>query len=436
MGGNFSAVLCNQRGVLKKRFLVRAGRWRLLQIARNYCSIMACGWPRAADDGMLLALPVGWSQVSYPARNCNTALGTLLTYCDERRRALLRFEAAVEQSPASCDCLFNRASAQRMVGDLSGAEATLQDVIRLSPHHGAAHLMRSGLRTQTESANHIADLREALRHSNDNSLNLVSLQFALGKEFEDVKRFDDAFNAFEVGCRLQRRRMRYDVSADVDVIDRIIGAHTGVAIGTDSGFRTKEPIFVLGLPRSGTTLVAQILASHSAVQSIGETPALAAETIGAVRRRVGRDVGKIDFVSKAFEVDASELGKSYVEATRPQTGRTAHFVDKAPTNYLYVGVIARSLPSAKIVAVARDPMDVCVAMFKTLFTGAYPFSYDLVELGRYYTAWHRLMRHWQDVLGDRVLVVQYEDLINDQARVTRQLLKHCGLEWEDGLSRF
>ena len=366
----------------------------------------------------------------------NTALGTLLTYCDEPRRALMNFEAALKQRPESGECLFNRASAQRMIGDLLEAEETLGRVIHRAPFHGPAHLMRSGLRVQTESSNHVSALQAALRQPGRPVENRIALDFALAKELEDLSRFDEAFNALEGGCRLQRKRMQYDVSQDVTVIDRIIRVHGQAEAEGALGFPTQEPIFVVGLPRSGTTLITQILASHSAVHSIGETPALAAETISAVRRRVGRPVGKMEFVTQVLEVNPETLGKSYLEATRPQSGHTPRFVDKTPINYLYAGVIGRALPKAKIVALARDPMDVCFSMFKTLFAGAYPFSYDLREVGEYYAAWHRLMRHWQDVFDDRLLVVQYEDLIKDQTGVTRLLLKHCDLDWEDACLSF
>lgn len=386
--------------------------------------------------GDALAVAERLDLVDLPTAELNTARGTLLTYCDEPRRALVSFEAALTQSPDNCECLFNSASAQRMIGDLLGAEESLDRVIFRNPSNGAAHLMRSGLRVQTESRNHISELQAALRRQGHQVENWIALHFALAKELEDLRRFDEAFSALEVGCRLRRKRMQYEVSQDTAVIDRIIEVYTQTAVDYGSGFPTEEPIFVVGLPRSGTTLIAQILGSHSSVRSIGETPALAAESISAVRRGVGRYVGKMEFVTRVLEVKPDALGRSYLEATRPQTGHTARFVDKTPTNYLYAGVISRSLPGAKIVAVARDPMDVCFSMFKTLFTGAYPFSYDLRELGEYYAAWHRLMRHWQEVLGNRLLIVQYEDLIRDQANVTRRLVKHCGLDWEDACLRF
>ena len=147
-------------------------------------------------------------------------------------------------------------------------------------------------------------------------------------------------------------------------------------------------------------------------------------------------MSKIEFAEEALLIDPAELGKAYLEATRPQTGRTPRFTDKMPWNYLYAGLIHRALPGAKIVALMRHPLDTCYAMYRVLFNGAYPFSYDLTDLGRYYVAWHRLMQHWQSVIGDPWLSVSYEDLVLNQDDVTRRLLSHCGLDWEEACLDF
>ena len=193
---------------------------------------------------------------------------------------------------------------------------------------------------------------------------------------------------------------------------------------------------MLGLPRSGTTLVERILTSHSAVRSGGESPAFPAETIKAVQRLTGQPIDKREFVARSLEIEPRALGEAYLAAARPPLAAGARWVDKQPLNYLYAGLIARALPRARIIALAREPMDSCYAMLKTLFTGAYPFSYDLADLGRYYVAWHRLMRHWQAVLGERLLIVHYEDLVQNQEQVSRRLLAHCGLEWQEACLAF
>ena len=155
-----------------------------------------------------------------------------------------------------------------------------------------------------------------------------------------------------------------------------------------------------------------------------------------VTERAGSAVSKLEFVEHSLAIDPLVLGRCYIAETRPQTGHTRRFVDKLPLNYLYAGLIRRALPRARLIALMRNPMDSCYAMYKTLFTAAYPFSYDLHDLGRYYCAWQRLMRHWEAVLGEALLVVRYEDLVANQEAVSRRMISHCGLEWQDACLTF
>jgi tetratricopeptide (TPR) repeat protein len=367
----------------------------------------------------------------------NDAVGTLFTYCEEPARALTFFERAATLEPNNAQYLYNLATAQRMVGDLAAAEVTLNRVIAHQPSNVLAYYTRADLRTQTQGANHVDEMVLALNTRIRNVNDRIMMCFAIAKELDDVANYEMSFRYLGQACDQQRRMLTYSVEDDVSTIDRIIQLHDHAAIENRRGIETTECIFVAGLPRTGTTLVEQILSSHSAVYGAGELPAFPAEMIKAVQRLAGRmQVGKREFVELALKVDAAELGRSYLEATRPQTGHTPFFVDKLPTNYLYAGMIRRALPNSRIIVLARDPMDSCFAMYRTLFSGAYPFSYDLSELAVYYAAWHRLIRHWQSVLGESLLVVRYEDLVLDYEATTRRLLAHCGLRWDDACLAF
>lgn len=384
------------------------------------------------------ARPVAMRIASAPLERAdwNDSLGTLLTYCDDPMSALPFYERAVALAPEKTGFRYNLATAQRMTGDLSGAEASLDRVIAAAPDDVQAHYTRSDLRTQTSDCNHIEEMVRLLSVPRRHPREEIMLCFAIAKELEDVARYEDSFAYLKRGCDLQRRSMIYDVADDVATIDRIVRVHEGSTIGRGAGVDAAEPIFVIGLPRSGTTLVEQILGSHSAVLAAGELQAFPAETMKAVHRDAGRAVGKLEFVQRAWELDSAALGQAYLDATRSTMGAKRRFVDKQPLNYLYAGLIARALPSARIVAVAREPMDGCYAMYKSLFTNAYPFSYDLDDLGRYYAAWHRLLRHWQSMLGERLLIVQYEDLVASQETESRRLIEHCRLPWEDSCLAF
>jgi len=358
------------------------------------------------------------------------ALGTLLTFCEAPARALPFFERAVALAPESAVYRYNLATAQRMTGALAAAEANLDKVIAAAPLDAHSYHTRADLRTQTPEHNHISEMIARLPQIAKDPRNEIMLCFALAKELEDVARYEESFVYLQRACSRHRRSMRYDVADDVAVMDRIAQRHDVRALAARRGEGGAESLFVLGLPRSGTTLVERILASHSAVRSAGELPTFPAETVKAVQRSAGRVVTKLEFADYALAVDPRALGQAYLAAARPRAPESDRFVDKQPMNYLYAGLIARALPQARIVALAREPLDICYAMYRTFFTGAYPFSYDLSDLARYYVAWHRLMRHWQATLGAQLLIVHYEDLVENQESVSRRILAHCRLDWE------
>ncbi|MDB6085176.1 MAG: sulfotransferase family protein [Gammaproteobacteria bacterium] len=369
----------------------------------------------------------------------NDSLGTLLTYCDDPMSALPFHERAVALAAEETGYRYNLATAQRMTGDLAGAEASLDRVVAAAPGDVQAHYTRADLRTQTPDRNHIDALLRLLSAAPGHPREEIMLCFAVAKELEDVARYDESFAYLARGCDLQRRSMIYDVADDIATLERIAHIHDCSAVAKRAGNDrdgAADPIFVMGLPRSGTTLVEQILGGHSAVHAAGELQAFPAQTMQAVQHRTGRATGKLEFVQRAWELDSHALGRAYLDATRTLTGTLRTFVDKQPLNYLYAGLIARALPQARLVAVARDPLDGCYAMYKTLFTNAYPFSYHLEELGRYYGAWHRLLRHWRATLGERLLIVQYEELVADPEGQSRRLLAHCRLPWEDSCLAF
>jgi tetratricopeptide (TPR) repeat protein len=364
------------------------------------------------------------------------ALGTLFTYCEEPSLALPFFQRAVTLSPNNTAYLYNLATAQRMRGDLLAADETLNRVIATQPAHAAAHYLRADLRTQNVANNHIEPMIRALESGMKAAHDRIMLCFAIAKEADDIGQFDLAFQYLQRGCDQQRRLFTYDVQADLATLDRIIRLHTRTTLSPANGPDTRECIFVMGLPRTGTTLLEQILSSHPEVYGAGELPTFPALTIKAVQQLAGRQVAKQDFVALSLQVDAAALGRSYLEAVRPQTGGARCFVDKLPTNYLYAGLVQRALPGARLIAITRDPTDSCFAMYRTLFPGTYPFSYTFPELASYYAAWNRLIRHWQIALAESLLVVSYEDLVRAPEPTIRRLLAHCGLTWNDACLSF
>lgn len=385
-------------------------------------------------DALSVALEVERAFVERP--HVLDALGTLLTHCGEPGRALACFERAVAADSFQIALRYNLAMAQRMTGALSAAESNLDIVLQARPLDGEAHNARSGLRKQTRQRNHIAELETALRLSKGQP-SAVGVEFSLAKELEDLGEYSRSFSHLSAACRRFRASIQYDVAGDVDVLDALRREHSTARLPRlSSSVDSDRPVFILGLPRSGTTLVERILGSHPLVYAAGELDTFPSVVIEAVHERCGGAVKKLEFVERTLELDFDKLGTSYIEATRPRTGNGPRFTDKLPLNYLYAGLIHAALPRARFVALRRNPMDVCYAMYKTLFASAYPFTYDLDDLARYYVAWDKLMRHWEHAIGESWLTLNYEDLVSDQETYSRRLVSHCGLEWDNNCLQF
>jgi tetratricopeptide (TPR) repeat protein len=365
------------------------------------------------------------------------AIGTLLTHCGDPRSALQFFARAVQSKPESVPYRYNLAMAQRMTGDLTAAEVNLNSVLAVDPSDGEAQLARSGLRKQTSSRNHVAELKNALSRSHGQP-KTNGLLFALAKELEDLGAYQAAYAHVQAGCLRVRRALQYDVSADLDVITELCSSHTApVLAAKQSQVPDRDPIFIVGLPRSGTTLLERILGCHPQVTALGELDTFPSLAIQAVTERCAGAVPKHRFVKESLSIDFEWLGREYLSRVHAQPNcSTARFSDKLPFNYLYAGLISCALPNARFLAVRRHPLDTCFAMYKTLFAAAYPFSYDLGDLARYYVAWDALMRHWAENLGASWHEVSYEDLVQSPHATVRRALEHCKLPWDENCLKF
>ena len=199
-----------------------------------------------------------------------------------------------------------------------------------------------------------------------------------------------------------------------------------------------EPIFVFGMPRSGTTLVERILSSHSAVHSAGELQNLSV----ALKRLSGSRTPALidpDTIRRARQADLTRLGEAYIASTRPGTGQVPHFIDKLPHNFLYAGFIAAALPNARMICVRRGALDTCVGNFRQLFAQTspyYDYSFDVLDTARYYVQFDRLMAHWNALLPGKILEVRYEALVDDVRSGAARMLDHCGLAWEEACVHF
>jgi tetratricopeptide (TPR) repeat protein len=370
------------------------------------------------------------------------AIGTVYSRGNDQRRALAAYNRAIALAPDNPQLLFNRAAVRRYLGELAQAEADYDRVIALKPTDYEAYRNRSDLRTQSAERNHIAELEALVAASHLDWRAAVQIHYALAKEYEDLGDYPRSFQHLQHGARIRRAHMQYDVERDLATVDWIIESFPvapseAMADPGKVAPSAAAPIFILGLPRSGSTLVDRILSSHSLVSSAGELNAFALAIVDAVRKQSGRaQMSRQELIAASASLDFAALGRDYLERARASGATGDYFTDKMPLNYLYCGLIRRALPNAKIIHVSRSPMAACYAMYKMLFEDGYPFSYDLQEIGRYYLAYRRLMEHWWRSMPGAMLSLRYEDLISDQLGVTLSLLKFCGLEWQEACAQF
>jgi tetratricopeptide (TPR) repeat protein len=365
------------------------------------------------------------------------AIGHVLSRAGDHPGALAAYEQAIALAPQEPHFRFNRATIRRYLGDLEGAEADYDRVLELKAHDYEAQLNRSELRTQTPERNHIAALEALLAGQRADWRGEVALRYALAKEYEDLGQHERSFAHLFRGARLRREHLRYDIEKDVATAEWIRQAYPNVTGRASAEARLPGPIFIVGLPRSGSSLVERILGCHSKVRAGGELPQFSLALVSAVNRMTGgAPRTREEVVTQSALLDFPALGQDYSARVRASGIDGACFTDKMPLNYLYCGLIRRALPNARIIHVRRHPMAACYAIYKRLFQDGYPFSYDLEELGRYYVSYRRLMRHWAETLPGSIHELRYEDFVANQRGETLRLLEFCGLDWEDTCGDF
>jgi tetratricopeptide (TPR) repeat protein len=374
-------------------------------------------------------------------------LGTVFSHVGEHQQALACFERAantLQESPEQhaalpnawqADLHFNMAASLQFSGQFDKAEAAYEQAIALQPKLYKAHSALAQLRSQTVQSNHLVRL-QALRNSVATAQEQLHLGHALAKEQEDLGHYTDALANLTWAKQAQAQQVNYDAAADAALFAGIRRLFTQDLFSREranhSGCDNPEPIFIVGMPRTGTTLVEQILSSHSEVYAAGELQnfSLQAKRMTDSPANETLDVAGL---TRALQLDMSGLGASYIDSTRPRTGHTPHFIDKLPLNVMHLGLIRLALPRATLICLRRDPMDTCLSNYRQLFaTNFKPYYYNLnlLDCGRYYIEFDRLMQHWRKVMPGAILELQYEALVERPEQVSRELLAHCGLAWE------
>jgi tetratricopeptide (TPR) repeat protein len=357
------------------------------------------------------------------------ALGLVSITLGQPERANTLYRRAVEREPLSARFWYNLASSERSLGRLAEAEAACNRSIALDRRAYHSYLLRSELRIQSVSDNHVGELESLLTGSDADDQARVALGYALAKELDDLERYEEAFRWLSEAARTRRRRLSYDVAADEEKIRRITATYSVEYLRrpsprTDTG----QYVFIVGLPRSGTTLLERILTGVPRARTNGETDNFAQALLRATRP--GRD----DVFARAARSNPETVARNYAELAG-SGGDGSLIVEKLPLNYLYLGAISRALPDAKLLWMRRAPLDSCFAMYRTLFGSGYPFTYDFEDLARYYSAYDRLLTHWQSTLGERLYRVSYEELVTRPDVVGASVAAYCGLQWETSAVR-
>jgi len=366
-------------------------------------------------------------------------LGNVLLDVSRMDEAEASFRRALEVKPDYPDAIYNLGGCLMNQGRLDEAEARYLELQKTKSRFVEGSFAIAQLRKVKFSDANFAALIAVDEAARSGAAPLMDkeaifLHFALGKSYDDLGDHAKAFPHFIEGCKLKRATLDYDPSKTTRHFDSIMRNFDASTINRlrDGGDPSHLPIFVLGMPRSGTTLTEQIIASHPEVHGAGELPDLMAIA--------QRNIAAATFPDNLCQLDQAQLtawGAEYVASLQRHAPDARHITDKMPANFQAVGLIHLMLPHAKIIHVNRNPVDTCLSCFSTLFKHGQEFTYDLSELGQYYFDYVRLMEHWRNVLPEwAFLDVQYEDIVVDQEGQARRLIEHCGLEWNDACLDF
>ena len=360
--------------------------------------------------------------------------GVALTSLNRPLDALAAYDAALAIDPDFADALGNKGMLLAELGMMDQARGALERAIDLAPAKVRAYYNLTLCRKMARDEPRVAALEAMARHPQGYSdEDRIYLHYALAKAYADVGDAGRSFGQLTVGAALKRSHIAYDEAAIIARLDALFDAFPAgrLAALAGRGDPSPAPIFIVGMPRSGSTLIEQVLASHPAVFATGESDLLV-RTIAGLSPQAQALLDAPGAPGDAAAVAFREIGEAYNHMLALVAPNAMRVTDKALENFTQLGLIHLALPNARIIHARRDPIDTCLSCFSKLFGGDLPYSYDLGELGRYYRAYARLMDHWRAVLPDGVMLeVDYEDTTADLETQARRMISHCGLDWDD-----
>lgn len=355
-----------------------------------------------------------------------------LTYAGLPQRAIVFLDEALRGDPDYPPTLLSRAHVLMFLGRFAEAADDIARTIARAPRIAQAYWLRSQVRKQAGGEDHLAQIKVQLQAPQRTAQDRALLAFALHKELDDLGRHDEAWDALREGCASKRSSLRYDAARSRDVFERLLRFEPGAFPVAESSEVHATPVFIVGMHRSGTTLIEQLLDGHSEVRGLGELY----DFTSAMRHAADHHcAGVIDpeIVERAAAVDLSSVGRRYLDGMAWRLSGERCFTDKLPSNFLNAGFICEALPQAKILHMVRDPMETCFSNLRELFSDANPYSYDQLELADFYRHYRALMAHWHARYPGRILDVDYAQLTRDPEQVMRRVCDFIGIAFEPGM---
>jgi tetratricopeptide (TPR) repeat protein len=363
------------------------------------------------------------------------SLGTVYIKLSKYHEGIKLYEESLKIKPENPRVFLSLGHALKTIGEREKSEAAYQNTIKYFPSSGEAYWSLANLKTYEFSNKEIANMELSLKrnmHQNE----LIQMHFALGKAYESNKQFNKSFKHYKEGNWQQRKQISYNAEDYKISIDEMINffENNNNILDLKAEAGSDEPIFILGLPRSGSTLIEQILASHSLIEGTQELP-----NIMAISREIKLIDQKNGYPNNLLKLNQSsfdELGKKYIDETKWARSSKPFFIDKMPNNFFHIGLIKLILPKAKIIDARRNPMDACFSCFKQYFAKGQHFTYDLDDIARYYKDYVRLMDYWNKLFPDEIFTIQYEQIIENPNDRISDLLEFCNVKFEDNCLNF
>lgn len=349
--------------------------------------------------------------------------------------AIKIFNEILQKYPNRISTLFLIEQTYQESGKIDDAIRVCDQIIAIDPNEPTAYILKSRVKKSKLGDGLAEHLLKLAENPSFPDTHQISIQFALGKIFDDQNNYEQAFNHYAIANALQNKNIHYDINENEAKFNQLIDFFNADFFNQhpNIGVNSNVPVIIVGMPRSATTLTEQIISSHPDVLAAGEVH-FWGDAVRGMRNRIKSAHGYPECLNEFTALQAQNIAKEYESTLAKISGASSipkHFTDKMPQNFLHVGLIALLYPNAKIIHTKRDPIDTCLSIFFQHFNDSHTYAFDLKNLGTYYQQYERIMQHWHQVLPGRIMDINYADTVADPEYWTRKLIAHVGLEWND-----